>query len=63
MPDPNPEALDFLLTRRSRPAKTLTAPVPGRAALEPILRAALRSPDHGKLEPWRLMVIEAGAMA
>ncbi|MEO0865175.1 MAG: nitroreductase, partial [Pseudomonadota bacterium] len=28
MPLPNPAALDFLLTRRSRPAKTLTTPVP-----------------------------------
>ncbi len=63
MPDPNPEALAFLLSRRSRPAKTLTTPVPSRDALEPILRAGLRAPDHGKLEPWRLMVIESGAMA
>lgn len=62
MPDPNPKALEFLLSRRSRPAKTLTTPVPDRAALEPILRAALRAPDHGKLEPWRLIVLEGAAM-
>ncbi|SEF57800.1 nitroreductase family protein [Jhaorihella thermophila] len=62
MPDRNQAALDFLLTRRSRPAKTLTAPGPSRAELEPILTAALRSPDHGKLEPWRLIVIEKPAM-
>ncbi len=62
MPSPNPEALEFLLTRRSRPAKTLTAPVPTRAALRPILQAALRSPDHGKLEPWRLIVLEGAAL-
>ncbi|MDF1716685.1 MAG: nitroreductase family protein [Antarcticimicrobium sp.] len=62
MPDPNPSALDFLLGRRSRPAKTLRAPAPTRAALAPLLRAAARSPDHGKLEPWRFVVIEAGAM-
>ena len=62
MPDPNPEALRFLLSRRSRPAKTLGLPVPDRAALEPILRAALRSPDHGKLEPWRLIVLERAAL-
>jgi len=53
MPNPQPEVLDFLLKRRSRPAKTLTAPVPDRAALAPMLVAAARSPDHGKLEPWR----------
>lgn len=62
MPQPNPEALAFLLNRRSRPAKTLTTPVPTRKELEPILTAALRSPDHGKLEPWRLIVIEGDAM-
>lgn len=63
MPDRNQSALDFLLTRRSRPAKTLTGPAPDRAALEPILTAAARSPDHGKLEPWRFIVLEQGAMA
>ena len=63
MPDPNPAALDFLLTRRSRPAKTLTSPVPDRAALQPILTAAARSPDHGKLEPWRFVVLERPALA
>lgn len=62
MPDPNPAALDFLLTRRSRPAKTLTGPVPTREELMPILQAALRSPDHGKLEPWRLIVLERAAL-
>ncbi|MDF1872169.1 nitroreductase [Vannielia sp.] len=62
MPDPNPAALDFLLTRRSRPAKTLTTPVPTRAELGPILQAAARSPDHGKLEPWRFIVLEKPAL-
>ncbi len=63
MPIRNQAALDFLLTRRSRPAKTLVAPAPGREQLTPILTAAARTPDHGKLEPWRFVVIEAGAMA
>ena len=63
MPDPNQAALEFLLTRRSRPAKTLTGPVPSREELAPILQAALRSPDHGKLEPWRLIVLEGAALA
>lgn len=63
MPKPNPAALDFLLTRRSRPAKTLTTPVPSAEELEPLLTAALRVPDHGKLEPWRLLVLTRPAMA
>ena len=62
MPDPNQAALDFLLSRRSRPQKTLTAPVPDRAALLPILTAAARTPDHGKLEPWRFLVLERPAL-
>ncbi|WP_425043450.1 nitroreductase family protein [Primorskyibacter sp. S87] len=61
-PPRNEAALEFLLSRRSRPAKTLIAPAPTRAELLPILTAAARSPDHGKLEPWRFIVLEAGAM-
>ena len=62
MPTPNDAALAFLLTRRSRPAKTLTGPVPDRAALEVLLTAAARTPDHGKLEPWRFIVLEKNAL-
>ena len=58
----NPAALEFLLSRRSRPAKTLSAPAPTREQLMPLLTAAARSPDHGKLEPWRFVVLEKGAM-
>ena len=59
----NSAALDFLMSRRSRPAKTLVAPAPTRAQLLPLLTAAARTPDHGKLEPWRFVVIEKPAMA
>ncbi|XDB00317.1 nitroreductase family protein [Sulfitobacter sp. LCG007] len=62
-PDIRPAALDFLLTRRSVPAKTLQAPVPDDQALTLLLSAAARCPDHGKLEPWRFMVIRRNAMA
>ena len=62
MPAPNPVALDFLLTRRSRPAKTLRAPVPDREELTTLLTAAARTPDHGKLEPWRFIVLEKPAL-
>lgn len=56
-----PETLEFLRTRRSRPPKTLGLPVPDRAALAPLLQAAARVPDHGKLEPWRFVVLERAA--
>ena len=62
MPQPNQAALEFLQARRSRPAKTLVLPVPDRAALRPLLIAAARSPDHGKLEPWRMIVLERAAL-
>lgn len=62
MPARNDAALDFLLTRRSRPAKTLSGPAPGDAALREILTAAARTPDHGKLEPWRFIVLRGAAL-
>lgn len=62
MPTPNTDAMEFLLNRRSRPAKTLVVPTPTRDQLVPILTAAARSPDHGKLEPWRFIVLERAAL-
>ena len=63
MPDPNPSALAFLQTRRSRPAKTLTTPVPGADEVRGLIKVAARVPDHGKLEPWRFLVLEKPALA
>ncbi|QCO57234.1 nitroreductase (plasmid) [Pseudorhodobacter turbinis] len=62
MPDLKLSAAEFLQSRRSVPAKTLGLPVPDKAALMPLLTAACRVPDHGKLEPWRFVVLERGAM-
>ena len=62
MPNANLPALDFLLSRRSRPAKTLSLPVPDKHDLKTILTAAARTPDHGKLEPWRFIVLERAAL-
>jgi nitroreductase len=55
-------ALEFLRTRRSHPAKTLTPPVPDRAEIVDLLTLAVRSPDHGKLEPWRFVVLRKPAL-
>ena len=63
MPARNDAALAFLTARRSRPAKLFTSPVPTRPELEEILTAATRVPDHGKLEPWRLIVVQGAAFA
>lgn len=61
MPARNDAALAFLAARRSRPAKLFTIPVPSRDDLIEILAAATRVPDHGKLEPWRLIVVQGAA--
>ena len=59
---PDPAAFAFLAQRRSRPAKLFSGPVPDRDAVTAILTTAMRVPDHGKLEPWRLIVIGKPAM-
>ncbi|AWN38207.1 nitroreductase family protein [Methylobacterium radiodurans] len=53
--------LDLLRTRRSVPPPRLEAPGPSREELDAILAAASRVPDHGKLAPWRFIVIEGEA--
>lgn len=53
------QAIDLLLTRRS--ARNLGEPGPDQAALELILASATRAPDHGRLRPWRFVVIRGAA--
>lgn len=62
MPDPNPAVLDYLAARRSANAKTFAGPVPDRDQVAQILSLAARVPDHGKLEPWRFVVLDRAAM-
>ena len=61
MPARNDAALAFLKSRRSRPAKLFSLPVPTCDQLKEILTAATRVPDHGKLQPWRLVVVQGAA--
>ena len=53
------QAIDALLTRRS--ARALTDPAPDAGALELIFSAAARAPDHGRLRPWRFVVVRGPA--
>ena len=53
--------IEFLLSRRSHPAKTLKTPGPSAEELRMLLTAAMRSPDHGKLEPWRFIILQKKA--
>ena len=42
-------------------ALKLMEPGPTRAHLEQIMRAGMRAPDHGRLRPWRFVVLEGAA--
>lgn len=55
------DALDLLLTRKS--AMKLDAPAPSEADLDKMFQSAVRAPDHGRLRPWRFVVIEGDKRA
>lgn len=65
VPDPrrSDERIAALASRRSTPAQTLVAPGPDEATLKAMLEIAARTPDHGKLFPWRFVVFEGEAKA
>lgn len=50
-------AMSLLLSRRSAKARDLAEPGPSLGELHQILTAATRVPDHGKIAPWRFVVI------
>lgn len=56
---PNGE-LDLLTRRRS--ISRLCPPGPTRDDLTAMLTAACAAPDHGRLRPWRFLVLEDGAL-
>ena len=49
----------LLATRRSGKLRDMGVPGPDAAQLERILDAAIRVPDHGKLAPWRFVIVPA----
>ncbi len=51
--------LALLASRRSGKPRDMIEPGPGRAELDEILSCALRVPDHGKLAPWRFVVVRS----
>lgn len=55
--------LALLRTRRSGRPRDLAAPGPSPGQLREILEIAMRSPDHGKLHPWRFVHIAADRRA
>ena len=55
--------LALLSTRRSGKPRDLAAPGPDDAQLQQILEIAARTPDHGKLAPWRFVIVPADKRA
>jgi len=55
--------LAFFNSRRSTPSRQIGEPGPDAVQLEALLAAAIRVPDHGKLVPWRLLLIRGDARA
>jgi nitroreductase len=58
---PSPETLRLLALRRSTPVTALAEPGPSAQDVDAILRLGMRVPDHRKLEPWRVLIIEGDA--
>lgn len=57
LPVASADFADRLARRRSAPAQSLTGPGPSRDEVERILLLGARTPDHGKLFPWRFVVL------
>jgi len=55
------ESLSRLTSRRSVPPRWLGEPGPSPQEIETLLKVAARVPDHGKLVPWRFILIEGEA--
>lgn len=49
--------LSLLATRRSGKPREMVAPGPDDAQIDAMLALAARTPDHGKLAPWRFVVV------
>ena len=49
--------ISLLETRRSGKPREMISPGPSEEELQKILRIAMRVPDHGKLAPWRFVVV------
>lgn len=57
LPVASAEMVARLARRRSAPAQSLIAPGPSCSEVEQILTLGARTPDHGKLFPWRFVVL------
>lgn len=49
--------MDVLDSRNSVPSRQMSEPGPDDAQIERMLRSAVRVPDHGRLTPWRFVLV------
>ena len=54
-------AYELLTARASTPSRLLKSPGPNTLELQALLQSAMRVPDHGKLAPWRFVVVQNDA--
>jgi nitroreductase len=59
----SPGTIAFLARRRSASAVLLSGPGPGETEVRDLITLAARVPDHGKLAPWRFIVMEGKGKA
>jgi nitroreductase len=53
--------VEYLKTRRSVPLTMMCGPGPDAEQLHEMLEIAARTPDHGRLEPWRFIIYREAA--
>lgn len=54
------EVIKAIQNRTSIPR--LSAPAPSRAQMQTLFECAVRAPDHGRMRPWRFVVLEGKAL-
>jgi len=54
-------ALAYLASRRSGRPRDMVAPGPDAAEIDAMIAIAARTPDHGKLAPWRFVIVPGDA--
>ena len=59
-PQPLMPMIERLAARRSAPLRSLGGPAPSPEERDLLFALALRVPDHGRLTPWRFIVVEGG---
>ena len=57
------EAMTAILGRRTTPPAMMVGPEPEPAIVDRLLEAACAAPDHGKLRPWRFLLVRREARA